>query len=155
AEFAAGAGHEINNPLAVISGQAQFLLSRLGTATERLSTEEELDGESAAESRAHLADWQRSLRTIIGQTQRIHQMLNQLMQSARPPRPQRQWVDAGELVRDVIQRLTEMATQRRVQVDFLGGDEPVRLYVDSRQIRTAVTCLLRNAIEAAPTGGWA
>jgi signal transduction histidine kinase len=27
AEFAAGAGHEINNPLAVISGQAQFLLN--------------------------------------------------------------------------------------------------------------------------------
>ena len=27
AEFAAGAGHEINNPLAVISGQAQYLLS--------------------------------------------------------------------------------------------------------------------------------
>src|SRR5205814_10211909 len=26
AEFAAGAGHEINNPLAVISGQAQYLL---------------------------------------------------------------------------------------------------------------------------------
>src|SRR5207237_955314 len=29
AEFAAGAGHEINNPLAVISGQAQFLLNKL------------------------------------------------------------------------------------------------------------------------------
>ena len=28
AEFAAGAGHEINNPLAVISGQAQYLLNR-------------------------------------------------------------------------------------------------------------------------------
>src|SRR5262249_5540903 len=27
AEFAAGAGHEINNPLAVISGQAQYVLS--------------------------------------------------------------------------------------------------------------------------------
>ena len=26
AEFAAGAGHEINNPLAVISGRAQLLL---------------------------------------------------------------------------------------------------------------------------------
>jgi signal transduction histidine kinase len=28
AEFAAGAGHEINNPLAVISGQAQYLLGQ-------------------------------------------------------------------------------------------------------------------------------
>src|SRR5207237_866759 len=29
AEFAAGAGHEINNPLAVISGQAQYLIRSL------------------------------------------------------------------------------------------------------------------------------
>ncbi|MCI0739708.1 MAG: HDOD domain-containing protein, partial [Gemmataceae bacterium] len=29
AEFAAGAGHEINNPLAVISGQAQYVLKQL------------------------------------------------------------------------------------------------------------------------------
>src|SRR5207249_4278774 len=29
AEFAAGAGHEINNPLAVISGQAQYVLKQM------------------------------------------------------------------------------------------------------------------------------
>jgi signal transduction histidine kinase len=45
AEFAAGAGHEINNPLAVISGQAQYLL-----------------GDEADSAR------QRSLQTIINQT---------------------------------------------------------------------------------------
>src|SRR5439155_18610594 len=33
AEFAAGAGHEINNPLAVISGQAQYLIRSLEEET--------------------------------------------------------------------------------------------------------------------------
>jgi signal transduction histidine kinase len=155
AEFAAGAGHEINNPLAVISGQAQFLLSRLGTEADRLSAEEELAGESFAESRSQLAEWQRSLRTIIGQTQRIHQMLNELMQFARPPRPQKQWLSAGELVREVIERLSDLALPRRVQVSFAEPEDEVRLHADPRQIRTALTCLLRNAIEAAPAGGWA
>jgi signal transduction histidine kinase len=155
AEFAAGAGHEINNPLAVISGQAQFLLSRLGTAADRLSTEEEPGDESAAESRALLADWQRSLEKIIGQTQRIHQMLNELMQFARPPRPQKQWVDAFDLVREVGEQLGDLAIQRRVQLTCSEPEQPVRLHVDPRQIRTALTCLLRNAIEAAPPGGWA
>jgi len=31
AELAAGAGHEINNPLAVISGQAQYLLKKVSS----------------------------------------------------------------------------------------------------------------------------
>ena len=60
AEFAAGAGHEINNPLAVISGQAQYLLN-LEADPER----------------------QRSLRTVVQQTQRVHQILTDLMQFAR------------------------------------------------------------------------
>src|SRR5439155_22724360 len=37
AELAAGAGHEINNPLAVISGQAQYLLKQLQIAEETLA----------------------------------------------------------------------------------------------------------------------
>ena len=65
AEFAAGAGHEINNPLAVISGHAQRLLR----------TEQDDDR----------AD---SLRAVVRQTQRIAGILRELMQFARPPKPQ-------------------------------------------------------------------
>ena len=57
AEFAAGAGHEINNPLAVISGQAQYLL---GHAPEWFAAQGE-DGPAA-----------KALHTIIGQTRRVH-----------------------------------------------------------------------------------
>ncbi len=132
AEFAAGAAHEINNPLAVISGQAQYLLIR--------------EPEPAR---------QKALQTIVGQTQRIHQHLNELMQFARPPRPERQIVDAGSLLREVLTSLNELAGQRQV---LLVSPEPVptlNVYADPRQIGTALECLLRNAIEAAPAGGWA
>ena len=61
AEVAAGAGHEINNPLAVISGQAQYLMLSEHEPARR-----------------------RALQTIIGQSQRIHQTLMQMMQFARP-----------------------------------------------------------------------
>ena len=68
-EFAAGAGHELNNPLAVIVGRAQLLLAR----TE--------DPEVA-----------RSLRIILGQAQRAHRILRDLMFVARPPAPRpRAW----------------------------------------------------------------
>src|SRR5262249_6858338 len=88
AEFAAGAAHEINNPLAVISGQAQYLL-----------------GHESDSSR------QRSLQTIISQTQRVHQVLNDLMQFARPSQPQRQVIDVCNLVREALLSLHDCALE--------------------------------------------
>jgi signal transduction histidine kinase len=132
AEFAAGAAHEINNPLAVISGQAQYLLGR--------------EGEPAR---------QRALQTINGQAHRIHQLLNELMQFARPPRPQKQAVDLRGILREVALLLSDLAAQRQVQLIFPDPDPGLKLYADMRLLRTALECLLRNAIEAAPPGGWA
>jgi signal transduction histidine kinase len=132
AELAAGAGHEINNPLAVISGQAQYLL-----------------GHEPEPER------QRALHAIISQAQRIYEILSDLMQFARPSRPQKQHLDVASLVRDVVGSLSELAIRRRVQLLCPETHGPLTLYADLRQMRTALTCLLRNAIEAAPAGGWA
>lgn len=132
AEFAAGAGHEINNPLAVISGQAQYLLQH-----------EPEPGR------------QRALQTIIGQATRIHQLLADLMQFARPPRPEREPVDAYGLVREVAGSLQEMAGHRRVQIVCPPPRQLARLDADPRQARAALAGLLRNAIEAASPDGWA
>lgn len=132
AEFSGGAAHEINNPLAVISGQAQYLLGR-----------EEDPGS------------QRALQKIIGQTQRVHQLLTELMQFARPPKPQKELEDARGIVREVALELSDLAIQRQVQLDCPEPSKDVRLFVDARQIETALACLLRNAIEAAPAQGWA
>jgi signal transduction histidine kinase len=131
-EFAAGAAHEINNPLAVISGQAQYLLSH--------------ESEPAR---------QRALHTIIGQAQRVHQVLTELMQFARPPTPERQLVEVRGLVREVALSLGDLAGQRQVQLVCPEAEHSTHISADPRQVRTALECLLRNAIEAAPPGGWA
>ena len=95
------------------------------------------------------------MQTIINQAQRIHEILNQLMQFARPVRPQKRLVDLGLLVREVGDSLADLATQRQVRLVCPEVDPPVSLYADPRQLRHALTCLLRNAIEAAPAEGWA
>ena len=138
AELAAGAGHEINNPLAVISGQAQYLL-------------------------AHGADWfqgdperpRKALNTIIGQTHRIHSLLRDLMQFARPAAPRPAWFDLPTLLAETASSLAELAEQRRVRIEI--GRKPDRLaaFADAEQVRIALTCLLRNAVEAAPSDSWA
>src|SRR5207244_2108351 len=99
-------------------------------------------------------DRQKSLQTIIGQTHRIHQILNELMQFARPPRPQKQSLDLAALLREVVTSSQELAVQKRVQ---LTSPELETIYIeaDPRQVRQALTCLLRNAIEAATVDGWA
>lgn len=133
AELAAGAGHEINNPLAVISGQAQYLLGHEMDPARR-----------------------RSLQTIVNQAQRIHQTLTDLMQFARPLPPRRQLVDISRLLREVSLSLQGLAADRQVR---LTSGEPApeahHVHADPNQLQTALTCLVRNAIEAAPLDGWA
>jgi signal transduction histidine kinase len=138
AEFAAGAGHEINNPLAVISGQAQYLLG-------------------------HESDWfreeaedapRKALEAIVAQTRRIHGILRDLMQFAKPAPPCPGWVDLPALLGETAAGLGELATLRRIRVDLALEPERLPVYADAGQLRAALSCLLRNAVEAAPTDGW-
>jgi signal transduction histidine kinase len=132
AEFAAGAGHEINNPLAVISGQAQYLL---GHETE--------------------PPRQRALQTIVNQAQRIHTILNELMQFARPPTPVPQVLEASAVMQDVVAALASLAAERGVRLSCAPGTHAVFFSADPKQVHTVLVCLVRNAIEAAPADGWA
>jgi signal transduction histidine kinase len=153
AEFAAGAGHEINNPLAVISGQAQYLLKQLQIVDFGLHGEQsgspfdEVVAEQIYNLQAAISD---SQKTIIAQAQRIHQILRELMQFARPTRPAKQVVDLNGLVRDSTAANAEFAAERQVRLDCIESATPLLVDVDPVQICTALTCLLRNAIEAAP-----
>jgi two-component system NtrC family sensor kinase len=137
AEFAAGAGHEINNPLAVISGQAQYLL-------------------------AHEADWflddeghvRKALETIIGQTKRIHGLLRDLMQFARPAPARANWFDLPTLLGEIVASSQEFAACRSVRVEMSSPVERLAVLADREQVRTALVCLVRNAVEAAGAEGW-
>jgi signal transduction histidine kinase len=131
AELAAGAGHEINNPLAVISGQSQYLLSH-------------------EEDPARQA----SLRAIVRQAERIHQILNDLMHFARPPQPRRQTVDLCLLVQAVLEELRPPPEQKPLTCEFIEPSQRAVALADPAMARTALSCLVRNAVEAAPAEGW-
>jgi two-component system, NtrC family, sensor kinase len=138
AEFAAGAGHEINNPLAVISGQAQYLL-------------------------AHANDWfpgeserpRKALHAIIGQTHRIHGLLRNLMQFARPAAPRPVWFDLPSLLAETASSLGELAESRGVRIEVGRSPDRLAVFADVEQVRIALACLVRNAIEAVPAKSWA
>ena len=125
AEFAAGAGHEMNNPLAVIAGRAQLLL-RDETHPER----------------------RRDLALIHTQALRVHEMIADLMLFARPPAPERRPCDLAALVVHVTGELSPRAAaqQTQLRVTVLGG--PCLVTADATQLAVALRSLVVNALEA-------
>jgi signal transduction histidine kinase len=130
AEFAAGAGHELNNPLAVIVGRAQLLLVK------------------AADP-----DVARSLRTILNQAQRAHRILRDLMYVARPPQPRQRFCLPDEIVRASVRDAREEAEGRGVRLQVETPECGRRVWADPDGLRHLADALLRNALEATPKGG--
>ncbi len=133
AELAAGAGHEINNPLAVISGRAQLLLA----------------GETDPERQHDLA-------VIHAQARRVHEMIADLMLFARPPLPHPTPVDLIELAKQVVRevgksRLSQPTT--RIRIRFAAEEPRLEVLADAAQLGVALRALLQNAVEAIGDAG--
>lgn len=135
-ELAYGAGHEINNPLANISVQAQTLL-RDETDPER----------------------RRRLAAINSQAFRAHEMIADLMLFARPPEPAPEPTDMAALVDQVIEELAAEAAQRQTTItrteDRQTAGEPAEYIaqVDPTQLAVALRALCTNSLEAIGQGG--
>jgi signal transduction histidine kinase len=130
AEFAAGASHELNNPLAVIVGRAQLLLART-TDPGAL----------------------RSLRAILTQAQRAHRILRDLMFFARPPEPRPRFCQPEEIVRHCVRDLREFADERGVRLVAEARGSDAKVWADPDALRHLTEVLLRNALEATAKGG--
>jgi signal transduction histidine kinase len=150
AELAAGAGHEINNPLAVISGQAQYLLKQLALAEEQLVE----DPSPTLYLDSLKAKLHKALTTIVGQSQRIHHVLTDLMQFARPATPRKQPIAVATLLRDVASGLQNAAAEKNVGLACPEAPADLIVRGDATQWRTVLVNVLRNAVEAAPSDGW-
>lgn len=129
AEFAAGAGHEINNPVATIVGRTELLLK----------------GESHPERR-------QALLTIGAQALRIRDMIGDLMQFARPPKPEPRALNLAGVVSDVLHRLDEILQAKRVRL-VQQLDESVSIKADPVQLRVVISNLLHNCVNASPVDG--
>jgi signal transduction histidine kinase len=130
AEFAAGAGHELNNPLAVIVGRAQLLLA---ATTDPAAV--------------------RSLRAILTQAQRAHRILRDLMFFARPPEPRPRFCQPEEIVRNCVRDLGEYADERGVRLTSEAQGSAAKVWADPDALRHLTEVLIRNALEATHRGG--
>ena len=130
AEFAAGAGHEINNPVATIAGHVQLLLA----------------GETDPERR-------QALLTIGGQAYRIRDMIGDAMLFARPPQPQPQAGDLAAALRESVQKVLPEAERAGIRMECRTPAVPVPIWADPVQLRIVIGSLLKNSLEAVSRGG--
>jgi signal transduction histidine kinase len=130
AEFAAGAGHEINNPLTVISGRAQLFL------------QEETDPER-----------RRALALISAQAMRVYEMIADMRLFARPPQPEPQRFDVASLVDGLVDELAPQAARQETTVSRQGHGGPLWIEADPAQLRVALGAVCQNALEALTYGG--
>jgi signal transduction histidine kinase len=123
AEFAAGAGHEINNPLATIIGQAQLQLR--GAAG---------------------IDLRQSLETIGAQAWRIRDMIGNAMLFARPPALHVQSFRLRGLLEESAVAVRQSASAGISVVQQCEGDP--ELTADRAQLGVLISHLLRNGCES-------
>jgi len=125
AEMAAGAAHELNNPLSVISGRAQ-LLAKSETDPDR----------------------KRILEQIQQNAGELAAIIDDLMSYANPEKPR----PTETAVRQIINDATDLASQKKgvsrldIKID-VPPDTP-NVFVDSAQVACAISNIIRNGLES-------
>ena len=131
AEFAAGAGHEINNPLAIIGGRAQLLLREIEHPEHR-----------------------RQLGVIVAQVKRAYEMIADIRFFARPPLPELTTFNLSEelhtLVTEQMPLMSEAGVAFRVSIDSATD---AMVHTDSVLIHVAAGILCNNARESVRLAG--
>jgi signal transduction histidine kinase/HD-like signal output (HDOD) protein len=129
AEMAAGAAHELNNPLSVISGRAQLL------------AKSEND-----------PDRKRILEQIQQNAGELSGIIDDLMSYANPEQPRPTETGIGQIINDAVDltKQKKQTNQLDIKID-IAPDTPA-VVVDSAQISCAISNIICNGLEAYASG---
>lgn len=129
-QLAAGAAHEIRNPLTVIYGFIQLLQQRL--------PEEERD--------------RHYLPLILEEIERVNRIVTELLMLSKPSEPNYRETSLCEVVDSILPLMKGEAALHGIEIlDLL--DKETRLEVDVEQLKQILLNLMKNSIEAMKNGG--
>jgi signal transduction histidine kinase/HD-like signal output (HDOD) protein len=125
AEMAAGAAHELNSPLSVISGRSQLLRSGLQDP-----------------------EHQRALEIIVEQTKRAATIVTDLMSFAKPEPPKPASLPLGETLESLCQHWRAASHFSDERIALSVADDQATVFADADQLREILTAIVANAINA-------
>jgi len=126
-EMAAGAAHEMNNPLAIIAGRAQLLSQKLAYGSK-----EKQDAELI---------WQ--------QSDRLSELITALRLFADPPEPKPARVSSSDVLEDSVMRMKKRVPQSPA-IRVSGLEHAPVLRTDREHLAMSIAELLINAAESEP-----
>jgi signal transduction histidine kinase len=154
--LAAGVAHEINNPLAVLIGNLEFvtdLLARLGADARRRETTSrvsELNDEWIAWLGARLVDADEPLRDARDALERIREIVRDVKLFSRPQENDHRGVDVRRVIESSL-RMASNEIKHRATLVTDYGDVPLVLANEAR-IGQVLLNLIVNAAQSMPAG---
>ncbi len=125
AEMAAGAAHELNNPLSVVSGRAQMLAA----------------GETDPQKKQILKQIQKN----AGQ---ITEIIDDLFVFASPPAPRPTWVSHRQIIDEAIQLASQKTGVEHIDARIEVVGDIKNVFADSAQVASAIANVICNSIES-------
>jgi putative nucleotidyltransferase with HDIG domain len=129
AEMAAGAAHELNNPLSVIRGRAQLLA---GSEND--------------------VDKKRMLEQIQQNVGEISAIIDDLMSYASPAAPRPSEIAIGEIIDEAVDLADRKTSLSRADIKIEVQPDTPNVFVDSAQIDIAISNIICNALESYDEG---
>jgi two-component system, OmpR family, phosphate regulon sensor histidine kinase PhoR len=134
-DFVANVSHELRTPLTSLLG---FIETLRGPAKD----------DSAARSRF--------LAIMAAEAERMNRLVRDLLHLSRVEAQERQRPsakhDMAALIRSAVQSLRPMAVEAGIELDCVGLDQPIVIFVDPDQMMQVVTNLVENAIKYGALG---
>ncbi|MFH1613864.1 MAG: HDOD domain-containing protein [Planctomycetota bacterium] len=127
AEIAAGAAHELNNPLAVISGRAQ-MLAQTQTDTQKAEI----------------------LKQIIDRASQISEIIKDLLAFAQPVTAHRTSISVASLLNQTIKATYQKHNLSQLEIQMQGMETLGNVFIDENQMVSAISNILSNALESYP-----
>jgi signal transduction histidine kinase len=134
-QLAAGLLHEVRNPIASLGSNLLF-------ARERLAHAKAADPEIT-----------QALTASVEQLDQMRQLLATLSAFPRRSPPQYARADLHDLVRQSVRFVAKEAESRGIQLTVTFAPVAITCEMDVRMIKQVLLNLLKNAIEAMPSGG--
>lgn len=130
-EFATGMAHEIKNPLSSIKTFAAYLPEKYRDPDFR----------------------EKFFRIVQGEIDRINTIVRDLLDFAKPDKPQLEPVSVSELAQDTLTLLSNRVLKQGVAVRTRFQENGLQVQADEKQLKQAVLNLLLNSLDAMPDGG--
>jgi putative nucleotidyltransferase with HDIG domain len=128
--MAAGAAHEINNPLAIVSGRVQLLLKM-----------------EADESKRH------HLEMIRSQCDRMSRIISDILTFGKPEKPAVEAVSIERAVENAMAQLEDCAREKAIRFVKEFPTHMAQAAADEAKVEQAFRNILANSVDASDKGG--